>query len=293
MPIPTVSYTQTDPDLGGPVIPRARAVTQAVVLVLLLTVAARSGALPSASRTGPAGEVVVVVSADTEWKVVRALHPGAPVSTTPYGEWFSLDVKVGGRARPVILFHGGWGKIAAAGSTQYAVQRWKPQLLVNLGTCGGFRGAIEKDEVLLVEKTVVYDIVEQMGDAAESIAWYATAIDLGWVGSSLPPGVRRGPLVSADRDLLPADIPRLRATYGAVAGDWESGAIAWVARANGVPLLILRGVTDLVGAEGGEAYGNLPVFEEGARRIMTRLLADLPWWLERWESRRAPAGADD
>jgi nucleoside phosphorylase len=63
----------------------------------------------------------------------------------------------------VLFFWGGWGKIAAAGSTQYVIDRWRPQLLVNLGTCGGFDGAIERDMVVLAIKTVVYDIVEQMG----------------------------------------------------------------------------------------------------------------------------------
>ncbi len=75
--------------------------------------------------------------------------------------------------------------------------------------------------------------------------------------------------------------------YGAVAGDWESGAIAWVAHRNRVPVVILRGVSDLVGAEGGEAYANLSVFEAGARVVMKRLVDDLPAWLDRWDGARA------
>jgi adenosylhomocysteine nucleosidase len=243
-----------------------------------------ASALPAAPPAATAGGVVVLVSADAEWKVVRARYPAAAVATTPYGEWFTLDVAVDGRPRPVVFIHGGWGKIAAAGSTQYAALRWKPSLLVNLGTCGGFQGGARKGEVLLVDKTLVYDIVEQMGDSAEAIAEYTTPIDVAWAGSPLPEGYRRGPLVSADRDILPADIPRLRSAYGAVAADWESGAIAWVARANGVPVLILRGVSDLVGAEGGEAYGNVSAFEEGTRLVMTVLLDGLPSWLARWEA---------
>ena len=73
-----------------------------------------------------------------------------------------------------------------------------------------------------------------------------------------------------------------------MAGDWESGAIAWTARRNEVPVLILRGVTDLVGEGGGEAYGNLALFEEGSRAVMKRLLDDLPFWLARWDASSAP-----
>jgi len=194
------------------------------------------------------------------------------IQDSPYGEWFYANPRL-------IFFHGGWGKIAAAGSTQYAIDRWSPGLLVNLGTCGGFEGAIERDEIVLVERTVVYDIYEQMGDPTEHIAHYTTPIDLSWLSGEPPLPVRRTGLVSGDRDLVESELPYLHAQYGALAGDWESGAIAWVAVRNQVRLLILRGVTDLVGARGGEAYGNLALFAENAARVMGRLIDSLPGWL--------------
>jgi adenosylhomocysteine nucleosidase len=252
---------------------------------LILPVAITKDGVPPDALPASASQVVVVVSADAEWRAVRSVLPAEPVTSSPYGEFFTHAVDTAAGRQQVVVFHGGWGKIAAAGSAQYVIDRWRPELLINLGTCGGFRGAIEKGEILLVERTVVYDIVEQMGDAAEAIAAYTSEIDLGWVGSELPPGVRRGLLVSADRDLLPADIPRLRKAYGAVAGDWESGAIAWVAQRNQIKALILRGVSDLVDSRGGEAYGSPNAFEVGARAVMKRLLQDLPLWLDRFGRR--------
>jgi len=174
-----------------------------------------------------------------------------------------------------------WGKIAAAASTQYVIDRWKPNLLINLGTCGGFEGEIERGTVILVERAIVYDIYEQMGDSAEHLAHYSTCIDLSWLGEDIPGGVRRALLVSGDRDLFPADIPGLKARFGAIAGDWESGAIAYVAACNEVRCLILRGVTDLVGEQGGEAYGDPEFFAGAAEEVMARLVAALPEWLAR------------
>ena len=237
-----------------------------------------------AAPTPAAPKTVVLVSADAEWKIVRALITGVSPTATPFGEWFAYEVGPG--KEPVVFFHGGWGKIAAAGSTQYAIDRWKPRMLVNLGTCGGFKGAIKKGEVLLVDKTVVYDIVEMMGDSAEAIADYTTTLAV--PAGDLPPGVKRGPIVSGDRDLQPSDNDTLARKYGAAAGDWESGAIAWVAQRNAVPVLILRGVSDVVGPEGSETYGNLPAFEEGARLVMKKLIDDLPSWLDRFEKSLEP-----
>src|SRR3989442_1017337 len=171
----------------------------------------------------------------------------------------------------------GWGKIAAAASTQYVIDRWSPALLINLGTCGGFEGEIARGTILLVERTIVYDIIEMMSDSEAAIASYTTTLDLSWLGESTPHEVQRALLVSADRDVQVQDIPHLKARYGAIAGDWESGAIAYVAARNQVRCLILRGVSDLVG-EAGEAYGNVAVFREGAERVFQVLLRHLPPW---------------
>ena len=218
---------------------------------------------------------VILISANAEWRVVREQFPSARIERSPYGEWFT--------AQDAVFVQGGWGKVDAAASAQYAIDRWTPRVVFNLGTCGGFAGRIGKHEIVLVDRTVIYDIVERMGDSAEAIRDYTTTIDLAWLGPApLPSKVRRAPLVSADRDLDPADIPRLEKLYGAVAADWESGAMARVAARNGKPVVILRGVSDLVAADtGGEAYGKPEVFAEGTAHVMRELLSALPRWLAR------------
>ena len=44
---------------------------------------------------------------------------------------------------------GGWGKIDAAASAQYAISRWRPSIVVNLGTCAGISGQIDKFDTVL------------------------------------------------------------------------------------------------------------------------------------------------
>jgi len=224
--------------------------------------------------------VAVLISAAQEWWPVRARIGNDDTGASPYGEWFFADVE--GWSEPVLFFHGGWGKIAAAASTQYVIDHWRPQLVINLGTCGGFEGAIPRDTVVLAERTLVYDIVEQMGDPAAALAHYATDLNLTWLRPPDPMPVYRGLLISGDRDLVAEEINGLRARFGAVAGDWESGAIAYVAARNRVRCLILRGVTDLVSPDGGEAYdGTVTFFAERAAHVMTHLVDSLPAWLAR------------
>ena len=250
------------------------------LIALFAVIAAAAAAFGEAGRGKV--EAAVIVSAQVEWAVVKSIHPRETYERTPYGEFFVTSItSPDASARRVVFFHGGWGKVAAAASTQYAVDRWDPPLIVNLGTCGGFEGAAVRFDVILATKTVIYDVIERMGNAEQALADCATTIDLGWLQGPDPAGVRRVTLVSADQDLDPQAIPGLKAKYGAVAGDWESGAIAWTAQRNGKRVLILRGVSDLVGTGGGEAYGNVEVFRRNAETVMTRLLDALPGWLAR------------
>lgn len=221
-------------------------------------------------------KTVVLISANAEWRVVKELYPDLKIQHSPYGEYADLNVD----SRSVTLFHGGWGKISAAATAQYVIDHFQPDLLVNLGTCGGFDGRIETGTIILVERTLVYDIIEQMGDNAEAIEHYASSLDLSWLPFNMPYPVSRGLLISADRDIVAEDIPLLIEKYNAVAADWESGAIAWVAKKNNVRTLILRGVTDLVGGDGGEAYGNIELFHDRTKTVMRELFDQLPGWLK-------------
>ena len=218
-------------------------------------------------------KIVVLVSAIAEWDGVKPLFPDAEIKCTPFGE--SMDVTLG--AWNLTLLHSGWGKIASAGSIQYVIDHHSPDLIVNLGTCGGFDGLVHQGDLILVDRTFVYDIVELMGDL-DIPTYYASSLDLSWLSDPLPHPARRGLIASADSDLPPEKIPFLK-SKGAIAADWESAAFAWVAKKNNARLLILRMVSDLVSEQGGEAYGDIEIFNQRAKEIMKQLFEQLPDWL--------------
>ena len=218
-------------------------------------------------------KTVIVISAIAEWNAVKLLFPDAKIQRFPYGESFNLTLGT----LNLKLFHSGWGKIASAGAIQYLIDHYSPDLIVNLGTCGGFEGVVRQGEIILVDQTYVYDIVELMGDL-DIATYYASSLDLDWLAEPYPHPVRRGLIASADSDLPPDKIFFLK-QKGAIAADWESAALAWVAQKNNARLLILRGVSDMVSEDGGEAYNNIEIFNERAREIMEKLIKQLPDWL--------------
>jgi adenosylhomocysteine nucleosidase len=221
-------------------------------------------------------KIVVIFSADAEWRAARKCCKVTFVDSTPFGECFAIQKG----ERSVIYVQGGWGKIAAAASAQFAISQWNPDLVVNLGTCGGLLGAVERGSVILVERTLVYDLIEQMGDQQQALDAYTTRLDLGWLAEPYPQTVQKGLMLSADRDIVPEQVEWLRDHFGGIAADWESAAIAWVCSKNGVKCLILRAVSDLVGPEGGEAYGNIKQFQHATDVQITKLLEHLPAWID-------------
>src|SRR5688572_29893933 len=218
--------------------------------------------------------IVVIVSAIAEWNGVKPLFPDSNIERFPFGETFHATLD----SWSMNFFHSGWGKIASAGAMQYLIDRYSPDLIVNLGTCGGFEGVVEQGDVILVDKTYVYDIVELMGDL-DIVNYYASSLDLSWLAEAYPHPARRGRIASADSDLPPEKIPFLK-SQGAIAADWESAALAWVAQKNKSRLLILRAVSDMVSEDGGEAYDKIELFNQRAKTIMQELFRQLPDWLD-------------
>jgi nucleoside phosphorylase len=219
-------------------------------------------------------QTVVLISAGSEWKGVKLLFASAKIEHYPYGECFEARLD----SWLVKFFHTGWGKTASAGALQYILDHHQPDLTVNLGTCGGF-GSTKRGDVILVERTFMYDIVELM-DSADVMDYYASSLDLGWLAEPEPFPTRRGHLASADSDLPPDKISHL-ASKGALAADWESASLAWVAQKNNARLLILRVVSDVVNEEGGEVYGDMVTYRERTKSIMKRLVEQLPGWLQK------------
>jgi adenosylhomocysteine nucleosidase len=216
--------------------------------------------------------VAVLISAHAEWEAVKPLYKGAVVNKSPFGEYFFANVQ----HERVLFFEGGWGKVAAAGSTQYVIDHFKPGRLINLGTCGGVEGRVKRFDVVAPDRVVIYDISETMGDFEAAIARYSTSIAL---PAQLPVPVVKTTMYSADRDLDRKGLQAMESKYHPVAADWESGSIAWVAQKNGTPLLILRGVSDLISVEHAEAEGDHGLWVANAGRVMRGLVEDLPKWV--------------
>jgi adenosylhomocysteine nucleosidase len=111
---------------------------------------------------------------------------------------------------PVIFLHGGWGTVNAVASTQFAINTWRPRIVINISTCDGFESEIARGEIIWDDQTIIYDIYEQMRDFKDHTRYYSTGIDNSWLSLSFPIPVRKSLLVSGDRDLFCKEIPEIK-----------------------------------------------------------------------------------
>jgi adenosylhomocysteine nucleosidase len=214
----------------------------------------------------------IQICSGTEWRAAkpRLAVPLDRVQTFPYGEFFRSTVA----GRELVFFHSRRTKTRAAGACQYAIDRWRVDPVIVLGTCGGVAPGLGVGDIIVATKTIQYDCHDrrpEMGHTAiADTAWLNLADVL----------VHRGPIASADRDMNFDALHDLR-SQGALGADWESGAIAAVCALNQVRWAVLRGISD-VPLEQGEhdARRQEADYKANAAAIMASLLDLLPRLVE-------------
>lgn len=229
--------------------------------------------------------VGVLICSGTEWRAAKQLLglPEAAIGRFPYGEHARLRVA----NRASVLFHCRRTRVRAAGACQYAIDRWRVDPVIVLGTAGGVAEHLGVGDVVLATSTVQRDCADQRpGMGARSEA------DLAWL--DLPPSaepLHRGSISSADQDLAFAHAAPLRAA-GILCADWESAAVAAVCTFNGVRWAIFRGISDVPRAAGDADYQRqLADYTHNTPAIMAKLLNLLPAIVAATARRRAAAGA--
>jgi adenosylhomocysteine nucleosidase len=214
----------------------------------------------------------IQICSGTEWRAakLRLAVPSDLVQAQPYGEFFPWTIG----SRDCVFFHCRRTRVRAAGACQYAIDRWRVDPVIVLGTCGGVGAGLGVGDVILATKTIQYDCQDQRPDMGHTVV-----ADTAWVNLA-DVHIQRGPIASADRDMTFDIVADLR-SQGALGADWESGAIATVCALNRVRWAVLRGISDVPLAPGeDDARRQLADYAANTDRIMTSLLGLLPRILE-------------
>lgn len=183
--------------------------------------------------------ILVQICSNEEWDVTKLHLSPMEIFSYPYGEFFSINI----HDEDCIFFHSGETKTLSAGACQYAIDKWSPDIIFVLGTCGGVAEDVNKLDVIIVEKTAQYDIIPMK--KRQSIFHDVISLDLSWIDlNSVPYPVLTGFMATADQSVTSSNFPILR-DENAMAADWETASIVKICYLNNMNCCVLRGVSDV------------------------------------------------
>ena len=150
--------------------------------------------------------------------------------------------------RSAIIIISGIGKVNAALATQMLIDKFSPDFILNFGTCGGMNDSVEILKYYAVEKCCQFDFDLRELDGVPlgyiqdyDAVFFPTCTD-GLEDYS------KSVVASADRfNNDQTDINSIN-QIGCSLRDMEGGAIGQVCLSNNVPLVMVKGITDVTGS---------------------------------------------
>ncbi len=189
----------------------------------------------------------------------------------------------------VLIRATGVGKVAAASVTQRVILEERPRALVFVGVAGGLAGDLEQLSVVIARDAAQWDVditpvnggePGTLNDGRRFIALDPTGTGLALeAAQALGYHARLGRVVTGDAFLASAEkADWLKTAFLADAVEMEGAAALQVAHDHGVPMVLIRVISDGAGDEAALTYGDfLPRACERAALVTEHFL---PRWLE-------------
>jgi 5'-methylthioadenosine/S-adenosylhomocysteine nucleosidase len=190
----------------------------------------------------------------------------------------------------VPLFGTGVGKVAAASVTTRVILEHKPDAIIFVGVAGSLAPELKTLSVVVASEAAQWDvdleIINQtpkgtLNDGRQFIKLDARGSQLALeAGERLGYQTKLGRIVSGDSFLADAaKAAWLRETFNADAVEMEGAAALQVADDHGVPMVLIRVISDGAGDDAAHTYTN---FMEAAAERAAQVVANfLPAWQAR------------
>lgn len=182
----------------------------------------------------------------------------------------------------VVLIEAGVGKAAAAAAVAYARVRFMPQQAFWVGVAGSLNPELKTLDLVLAQDAVQYDVdITAFGRAPGELATGerfvpadpALTSKVLRIAMASGNSVFLGRIASADRFLAnPLQAEEVRRVFEADAVEMEGAAALWTAKRMGMPMALLRAVTDEAGKEAPMSFES---FLEAASQRLSALVAQV------------------
>ena len=188
--------------------------------------------------------------------------------------------------KTIVLSQSGVGKVNAALNTQYIIDTYKPDIIINTGVAGGIAGNLDIGDIVIGTYLVQHDFdVTALGYAKgymctgiekdKPTKYYCDKNLIERFQDSLEQNIpkqkiHQGIIASGDKFVSGKEIKKeINEYFGAIAVEMEGCAIAQVATRNQIPFVVTRAISDLADGKTAE-YQN--EFEKKISEVSTQTI---------------------
>ncbi len=174
-----------------------------------------------------------------------------------------------------VLCISGIGKVNASLTTQMLIDKFSPEFVLNFGTAGGVDNSVKALQYYTVEKSCQFDF--DLRDLDGVPLGYIQDYKISFFPSytvDFTVNLEQKALATADRFTESKIDTKDIIDIGCNLRDMEGGAIAQVCYTNKVPLLMIKGITDVVGngLTAEQFVSNLNTVSSGFSKVIKDIL---------------------
>ena len=197
-------------------------------------------------------ETLAVIGA-MDVEVQEVLNNLSNISTCQQNDFKIITGNIG--KYKIVLSKSGVGKVASAVTTQFIIDKFKPDCIICVGIAGGLSSDLHTGDTVIAEKMIQHDF-----DVT------AFGCSKGYMSNGIEPNkptvyysdknliknfvskyknLKIGTIVTGDIFVTDLNLKRnLNKEFNADAVDMESAAIAQTAKRNNIPVIVLRTISD-------------------------------------------------
>lgn len=221
---------------------------------------------------------------EQEVELLRAALTNTAVTTIAGSEYTAGTYE----GKDVVLLKSGIGKVNAAMSTTLLLQQFKPDVVINTGSAGGFDTALEVGAVVISDEVRHHDVdvtafgyeIGQMAGMPAAYQADARLIEIAQEAVAEVGEHQYGVGLICSGDVFMADSTRteaVRANFPQMkAVEMEAAAVAQVCYQFGTPFVVIRALSDIAGKESNISFDEfLPTAAKHSTEIVLKAIKKL------------------
>lgn len=199
----------------------------------------------------------ILIASSYEYNTIIDFFDNKNIKEYTYGRFFEQTIN----DNQVIFFKIGVGKTLSSASTQFIIDKFKPDLIYLIGTCAATNNKHKLLEIVTPTETCEYDL------SYEEICFYSTDISL----KTFNLNYKTGCIATSDTPLTNYKNAEILKNNNVDFVDMESASVSKICELNNTNHCIIKGISDLPFLNNDDKY-NWDIFQQNAPIIINKIL---------------------